>query len=276
MQIIGRIIIIIMADFDLTLSQPGQESGFQFLSDGRGGISNCGCSEESEKSSSELEKVRSDFESLTDQALYSDMTILVEGRHVPVHRCILAVRSPVWRKVFAEKAKDRTRKSSKVSDKFPPELELSSIVGEGRRIGYAAFKTVMGYVYGGRLRSMSSVVNECRDVTCHHSACRPAIDYAVELLNSASVFDIPELKNLAQVQTPNSSSSSSSWPTTDVNFHPGVLCMCFNTLGLASIKHRDRIQKLKPYVWWHYCNALICCDRMNVKAMLMVYEFRSL
>ena len=224
MQIIGRIIIIIMADFDLTLSQPGQESGFQFLSDGRGGvggISNCGCSKESEKSSSELEKVRADFENLTDQALYCDMTILVDGRRVPVHRSILAVRSPFWRKVFAEKAKERTRKSSKVSAKFPPELELSSFVGEGRRIGYAAFKTVMGYVYGGRLRSMSSVVNECRDVTCHHSACRPAIDYAVELLNSASVFDIPELKNLAQVQTPNSSSSS-SWPTTDVNFHPGV------------------------------------------------------
>ena len=223
-QIIGRIIIITMADFDLNASQPGQESRFQFLSDGRGGvggISNCGCSKELEKSSRELEKVRLDFESLTDQDLYSDMTILVDGRRVPVHHSILAVRSPVWRKVFAEKAKESTGKSSKVSGKFPPELELSSIVGEGRRIGYAAFKTVMGYVYGGRLRSMSSVVNECRDDTCCHSACRPAIDYAVELLNSASVFDIPELRNLAQVHTPNSSSSS-SWLTTDANFHPGV------------------------------------------------------
>ena len=223
-QIIGRIIIITMADFDLNASQPGQESRFQFLSDGRGGvggISNCGCSKELEKSSRELEKVRSDFESLTDQGLYSDMTILVDGRRVPVHRSILAVRSPVWRKVFAEKAKESTGKSSKASGKFPPELELSSIVGEGRRIGYPAFKTVMGYVYGGRLRSMSSVVNECRDGTCDHSACRPAIDYAVELLNSASVFDIPELRNLAQVHTPNSSSSS-SWLTTDANFHPGV------------------------------------------------------
>ena len=225
-QIIGRIIIITMADFDLNASQPGQESRFQFLSDGRGGvggISNCGCSKELEKSSRELEKVRLDFESLTDQDLYSDMTILVDGRRVPVHHSILAVRSPVWRKVFAEKAKESTGKSSKVSGKFPPELELSSIVGEGRRIGYPAFKTVMGYVYGGRLRSMSSVVNECRDRTCCHSACRPAIDYAVELLNSASVFDIPELRNLAEVHTPNSSSSSSSsWLTTDANFHPGV------------------------------------------------------
>lgn len=207
MRTIGRviikiIIIIVMEGFNLTLSQPGQELRFQSLSDGGGGISNCGCNKESEKSNRELEKVRSDFESLTDQELYSDMTILVDGRRVPVHRSILAVRSPVWRKVFAEMAKESAGKSSKASAKFPPELELSGVVGEGRRIGYAAFKTVMGYVYGGRLRPMSSVVNECRDVTCHHLACRPAIDYAVELLNSASVFDIPELKNLVQVLTP--------------------------------------------------------------------------
>lgn len=136
------------------------------------------------------EKLGSDLETLiqVSDKDYSDLTVMVDGRGVPVHRCILAVRCPVFRKVFPELETDKGSK---------PKLELSSLTRDGR-IGYDAFMTVMGYVYGGKMRPLMNVV-ECYDSSCVHVTCRPAINFLLELLCASSLFDIPDLKTVAQV-----------------------------------------------------------------------------
>lgn len=44
-------------------------------------------------------------------------------------------------------------------------------------------------------------VSTCVDNECAHDACRPAIDFSVELMYASSVFQVPELASLSQVST---------------------------------------------------------------------------
>ncbi|KAG0555906.1 hypothetical protein KC19_11G011600 [Ceratodon purpureus] len=118
---------------------------------------------------------------------YSDLTIIVDGKRFPVHRCILAARCPGLRRVFA---------GMEQSDGSKLELELSSVVG-GERIGHGAFVAVMGYVYGGTMEPWPAVI-PCYDSSCGHVTCRPAIDYVLEILLASLLLDLPEVKNVTE------------------------------------------------------------------------------
>jgi regulatory protein NPR1 len=140
-----------------------------------------------------FQKLCGDLEALIrvpDQE-YSDLTIVTDGKTVPVHRCILAVRCPGLRKAFAEMEQIGGSKL---------ELELSSVVPDGK-IGYEAFVAVMGYVYGGKMEPWPALV-PCYDPSCSHLTCRPAIDYVLEVLRASLLLTLPEVKAVAEVCQP--------------------------------------------------------------------------
>lgn len=122
---------------------------------------------------------------------YSDLNIIVEGEYVPVHRCILAARCSGLRKVLAGIVRNGKSKL---------ELELNTITDKGK-IGYEAFRAVMGYVYGGKMEPWPVVI-ACYDSSCAHLTCRPAINHVLEILYAAILLNLPELNTLAQVCPP--------------------------------------------------------------------------
>lgn len=137
-----------------------------------------------------LQKLGSDLETLIripDQE-YSDLTIILDGKQVPIHRCILAARCPGIRKVFSEMGV--TGGNRKL------ELEFSTIVEDGK-IGYDAFMAVMSYVYSGKMELWLTGI-ACYDSTCVHITCRPIIDHVLEVLQLSLLLNLPEVTTVAE------------------------------------------------------------------------------
>lgn len=56
----------------------------------------------------------------------------------------------------------------------------------------------LSYLYTGKLKAPPPEASTCVDETCAHDACRPAVNFAVELMYASSVFQISELVSLFQ------------------------------------------------------------------------------
>lgn len=125
---------------------------------------------------------------------YSDAEIVVEGTVVGVNRCILAARSQFFHELF----KKRKNESSKMEGK--PKYLMSELVPYGQ-VGFEAFNVFLNYLYTGtgKLKPSPPQVSTCVDDGCAHDACRPAIDYAVELMYASATFQMKELVLLVQV-----------------------------------------------------------------------------
>ncbi|KAL2316836.1 hypothetical protein Fmac_030712 [Flemingia macrophylla] len=121
---------------------------------------------------------------------YSDAEILVEDTPVGIHRGILASRSPFFHELF-KKGTDEPGKKGK------PRYLMSHLVPYGR-VGYEAFQVFLYYLYTGRLKASPTEVTTCVDETCIHDACRPAINYALDLLYASATFQMKELVLLFQ------------------------------------------------------------------------------
>ncbi|XP_054777388.1 BTB/POZ domain and ankyrin repeat-containing protein NPR1 [Prosopis cineraria] len=137
------------------------------------------------KLSSSLEQLL--VESDTD---FSDADIFVEGETVGVHRCILASRSKFFHELF-KKDKGSSQKEGKLK------YCMNDLLPYGN-VGLEAFRIFLGYIYTGKLRPSPMEVSTCVDNVCVHDACRPAINFAVELMYASSIFEIPELVSLFQ------------------------------------------------------------------------------
>lgn len=74
---------------------------------------------------------------------------------------------------------------------------MSELVPQGK-VGREAFMAFLSYLYTGKLRPAPAEVSTCVDHMCAHDACRPAINFVVELMYASSVFQIPELVSLFQ------------------------------------------------------------------------------
>ncbi|CAN1221443.1 BTB/POZ domain and ankyrin repeat-containing protein NPR1 [Linum grandiflorum] len=122
---------------------------------------------------------------------YSDAEILVGGESVGVHRCILAVRSKFFHELFKGDNKGSSEKGGK------PRYSMDDILPYGK-IGHEAFLILFSYLYTGKLKPFPVEVSTCVHTTCAHDACRPAIDFAVELMYASSIFQIVELVSLFQ------------------------------------------------------------------------------
>ncbi|KAF7842530.1 regulatory protein NPR3 [Senna tora] len=122
---------------------------------------------------------------------FSDAEILVEGTAVGVHRCILASRSKFFHELFKRDKGSSSEKEGKLK------YCMSDLLPYGK-VGYEAFQIFLGYLYTGKLKPSPMEVSTCVDNSCVHDACRPAINFAVELLYASSIFQIPELVSLFQ------------------------------------------------------------------------------
>ncbi|KAH7569573.1 hypothetical protein JRO89_XS06G0193600 [Xanthoceras sorbifolium] len=137
------------------------------------------------KLSSSLEQLL--FDSTCD---YSDADVIVEGVPVGVHRCILAARSTFFHELFK-----RERGSSDKEGK--PKYYMTELLPYGK-VGYEAFLIFLSYLYTGKLKPSPMEVSTCVDNVCAHDACRPAINFAVEMMYASSIFQVPELVSLYQ------------------------------------------------------------------------------
>lgn len=122
---------------------------------------------------------------------YSDAEILVEGIPVGVHRCILASRSQFFHELFKKGNEDSVKEGK-------PRYLMSELVPYGV-VGYEAFQVFLHYLYTGKLKASPPEVTTCVDETCIHDACRPAINYALELIYASVTFQMKELVLLFQV-----------------------------------------------------------------------------
>lgn len=140
-----------------------------------------------------LSKLSSNLEQLLvdSDCDYSDADIIVEGIPVVVHRCILASRSKFFHDLF-KREKELQEKEGKLK------YAMSDFLPYGK-VGYEAFLIFLGYVYTGKLKPSPMEVSTCVDNVCAHDACRPAINFAVELMYASSIFQMPELVSLFQV-----------------------------------------------------------------------------
>ncbi|KAL9667141.1 hypothetical protein QQ045_001490 [Rhodiola kirilowii] len=134
-----------------------------------------------------LTKLSSNLERLLADAEfdYADALIVVDGKPVGVHRCILAARSPFFHDLF----KNGT---GEVAKEGKPKYHLSDMVSQ-ISIGYETFNVILNYMYTGKLKASPAEVSTCVYDVCTHDACRPAIDYAVELMYACVTFQMKEL-----------------------------------------------------------------------------------
>lgn len=141
------------------------------------------------KLSSNLEKLLIQTDSDSGSS-YSDAVIVVEGKDVCVHRCILAGRSKFFSNLFKE-SKDCVEEDGKLK------YIMSKILPFGN-VGYDAFLVFLNYLYTGKMKSSPPEVSTCVHGGCPHDACRPAIVFAVELMYASVIFQVPELVSLFQ------------------------------------------------------------------------------
>lgn len=135
------------------------------------------------------ENIESIFSSASpDFDYFSDAKIVaVDGRVVPVHRCILSSRSAFFKAILSEKVSDVGVK-----------LDLKELAKD-YKVSFEALVTVLAYIYSGKVRQLPKGVCRCADEECDHVACRPVIDFVVEVLYASFVFQILELFDLCQV-----------------------------------------------------------------------------
>ncbi|KAI4305965.1 hypothetical protein L6164_029288 [Bauhinia variegata] len=122
---------------------------------------------------------------------YSDAEIVVEDIPVGVHRCVLASRSQFFHELF-KKGNHVLAKEGK------PRYLMSELVPHGV-VGQEAFLVFLHYLYTGKLKASPPEVSTCVDEACAHDACRPAINYALELMYASATFQMKELVLLVQV-----------------------------------------------------------------------------
>ncbi|KAL5862759.1 hypothetical protein ACOSQ3_000273 [Xanthoceras sorbifolium] len=137
------------------------------------------------KLSSSLEKLLIDSE-----YDYTDAEIVVEGIPVGVHRCVLASRSQFFHELF-------NKGSGGLATEGKPKYLMFELVPYGK-VGYEAFSDFLNYLYTGKLKPLPPEVSTCVDEACVHDACRPAINYAVELMYASATFQMKELVLLFQ------------------------------------------------------------------------------
>lgn len=131
------------------------------------------------------ENLRSVFET-PEFDFFADARIVVSGgREVPVHRCILAARSGFFRSLFRGSGENRSS------------FELKELAKD-YEVGFDSVAAVLGYLYSGKVGALPKGVCVCVDEDCSHMACRPTVDFMVEVLYASFTFQVSELVALYQ------------------------------------------------------------------------------
>lgn len=144
---------------------------------------------------SALQLLSTCLESVFDspETFYSDAKlVLSDGHEISFHRCVLSARIPVFKNALAAAVKAQKPTAAVVK------LELKEIARD-YDVGFDSVVTVLAYVYSGRVRPPRRGASDCVDDDCCHVACRPAVEFLMELLYLAYVFEIPELVSMYEV-----------------------------------------------------------------------------
>ncbi|XP_010545358.1 PREDICTED: regulatory protein NPR1 [Tarenaya hassleriana] len=147
---------------------------------------------------SALQLLSCTLESVFDspESFYSDAKlVLAGGEEVSVHRCVLSSRSPFFKSALAAAAKEKEGGGEGSSGAV--KLELKEVARD-YEVCFDSVVAVLAYLYSGKVRPPAKGVSDCVDEDCSHSGCRPALDFVVEVLYLAFVFQIPELVTLYQ------------------------------------------------------------------------------
>ncbi|CAN6920338.1 unnamed protein product [Brassica oleracea] len=135
-----------------------------------------------------LAKLSTDLEQLltSSDCDYTDAEITFEGEThaVGVHRCVLAARSKFFFDLF--------KKDRESEEKKKPKYHIKDLLPHGH-VGREAFLHFLNYIYTGKLKPFPVEVSTCVDTGCAHDSCKPAIDFAVELMYASYTFKITEL-----------------------------------------------------------------------------------
>ncbi|KAK9099371.1 hypothetical protein Syun_026416 [Stephania yunnanensis] len=134
------------------------------------------------------ENLESIFDSSDDFAFCSDAAIAVSSaREIPVHRCVLAARSPFFKTLFAKNN----------SGGGETKIELKEVAKEFE-LGADSLGVVLAYLYSGKVKPFPRDSCVCVDEECLHVGCRPAVVAMAEVLYASFTFQIPELVALYQ------------------------------------------------------------------------------
>lgn len=155
----------------------------------------------SEPSATELQSLRrlsENLDSIFDSPnfdSFADAKISVsDGREVSVHRCVLSARSSYFKNLFSSSS---AAAAAVGKEQKNPKFELKELARDFN-VGFDALVSVLAYVYGGKVRSLPRDACSCVDDDCSHTACRPAVDFMVEVLYVSYTFEISELVALYQ------------------------------------------------------------------------------
>ncbi|KAL2484158.1 Regulatory protein NPR3 [Forsythia ovata] len=212
---------------------------------------------------------------------FSDADIVVEGTIVGVHRCILAARSKFFYDRFG-KDKGSIVKESK------PKYFMTDLLPYGQ-VGYEAFLIFLSYLYTGKLRSSPLDVSTCVDNICAHDACRPAINFAVELMYASTIFEVSELVSLFQRRLLNLVSKSiveDVIPVLLVAFHcqlPQLLAQCIDKVARSDLetisietelpyKVAEDIRLLRLHYQTENENNLVTLDPVREKRIKRIHK----
>ncbi|KAL2467446.1 Regulatory protein NPR3 [Abeliophyllum distichum] len=212
---------------------------------------------------------------------FSDADIVVEGNIVGVHRCILAARSKFFYDRFG-KDKGSIAKESK------PKYFMTDLLPYGQ-VGHEAFLIFLSYLYTGKLRSSPPDVSTCVDNICAHDACRPAINFAVELMYASTIFEVSELVSLFQRRLLNLVSKSiveDVIPVLLVAFHcqlPQLLAQCVHKVARSDLetisietelpyKVAEDIRLLRLHYQAENENNLVTLDPLHEKRIKRIHK----
>ncbi|RDX82312.1 Regulatory protein NPR5, partial [Mucuna pruriens] len=134
---------------------------------------------------------------------FSDVTFQVEGRLVHAHRCILAARSPFFRKFFCGPdpppgldSAGASRANAGAEARPPGVIPVNSV-------GYEVFLLLLQFLYSGQV----SIVPQkhearpnCGERGCWHTHCTSAVDLALDTLAAGRYFGVEHLVLLTQKQ----------------------------------------------------------------------------
>ncbi|KAG7594002.1 BTB/POZ domain [Arabidopsis thaliana x Arabidopsis arenosa] len=125
------------------------------------------------------------------EEFYSDAKlVLANGHEVSFHRCILLARIPLFKTALARAEKIQVDKTTK--------LELKEIAKD-YEVGFHSVITVLAYAYSNRIKPPPKEISNCLDMNCCHLNCRPTVNFFMEVLYLAYIFQIPELVTRYQV-----------------------------------------------------------------------------
>ncbi|KAK6127237.1 hypothetical protein DH2020_039036 [Rehmannia glutinosa] len=128
---------------------------------------------------------------------FSDVTFSVEGRLVHAHKCILAARSPFFRKFFFGPPVD-----TQLGHPRGP-IMMTQVVPVNT-VGYEVFLLVLQYLYSGQVSVVPQLKIEprldCGERGCYHAHCSSAVDLALGTLTAARSFGVEQLALLTQKQ----------------------------------------------------------------------------